>query len=204
MFSPSALSSTYEPRPFVTPNRSHPSSDRPRPAAFLNTLEPARDPGAAARTQYSQGTNSRPQQSEQSFLQSSSRQSHAFQSTAMSGPSTAFTRQQYSHTELTGLREQAAPASAQFESLPKAPKRSEAPQGPKGKKITDYFVSSSTSSSSIPLNEQLSQQPRYESGSNKPEFQQSKGPAPRPRPWLAESIKASDPGAAVRKQYGMN
>ncbi|KAL8763784.1 MAG: hypothetical protein Q9184_000486 [Pyrenodesmia sp. 2 TL-2023] len=204
VFSPSTLSHTYEPRPFVTPNRSHPPSDRPRPAAFLNTLQPARDPGAAARAQYSQGANSPPQQTEQSFVQRSPCHSHASQSTPIGNPSAAFTRQQYSHTELTGLREQAALASAQFESLPKAPKRAEAPQGPKGKKITDYFVSSSSSLVSVPPNEQHSQQPRYESGSNKPEFQQTKGPAPRPRPWLAESIKASDPGAAVRKQYGMN
>ncbi|KAL8930265.1 MAG: hypothetical protein Q9208_000882 [Pyrenodesmia sp. 3 TL-2023] len=174
-----------------------------KPAAFLHTLQPAKDPGAAARAQYSQGADSLPQQIEQSSVQPSPRQSRASRSTDMSGPSGEFTRQQYSQTELTGLREQAAPAGAQFESLPKAPKRAEAPQGPKGKKITDYFGLSSAGSSPIPLNEQNSQQPRYESGSNKPEFQQSKGPAPRPRPWLAESITVSDPGAAVRKQYGM-
>ncbi|KAL8907894.1 MAG: hypothetical protein Q9207_001131 [Kuettlingeria erythrocarpa] len=202
VFAPSTPSAP-DPRPFVPPNRLLPSSDRPRPAAFLDTLQSNRDPGAAARAQYSQGASRRPQQIEQSFSQTTPHQSRASQSIAMSASSRTFTRQKYSPTELTDLREQAAPVSAQFESLPKAPKRTEAPPGPKGKKITDYFGSSSSGSSPRPANEQDTQQPRYQSGSNKPEFQKSKGPAPRPRPWLAESIDTSDPGAAARRQYDM-
>ncbi|KAI4130599.1 MAG: hypothetical protein LQ338_001671 [Usnochroma carphineum] len=178
--------------------------------------QPAKDPGAAARAQYSQAST------QQAFTQPAFAGAQSTKSSTTGGPSRVSTRprpppyldeaqpakdpgaaarQHYGQDQHYGLREQAAPINTQFASPPKAPERALAQSAHKGNKITDYFGSPTMHSSSKTGED--SHMTRFKSGSNEPHFSKMDKSPPKPTSWIAELATAADPGAAARRQYGM-
>lgn len=206
-----------DPNSFVPPSRApRTSAGPPRPPPFLGDAQPAKDPGAAARAQYSQAST------QQAFTQPAFAGAQSTKSSTTGGPSRVSTRprpppyldeaqpakdpgaaarQHYGQDQHYGLREQAAPINTQFASPPKAPERALAQSAHKGNKITDYFGSPTMHSSSKTGED--SHMTRFKSGSNEPHFSKMDKSPPKPTSWIAELATAADPGAAARRQYGM-